>query len=185
MLYLILRKVWFILRVKLCKIYINRAEKISFDLFNIYSSPETIFQMDRTMVEPYLSEILDADRRGFITNNFLYFPERYVHKLMIAIPELLAEITYQDLIKIVNKLNNVWPIVSFLDFIQNYLGIDPYEILNTSKIHREIRRKILLEMEYRYGNSRSEKKEQNSHKNQKIKTNPKFSLNLIKANNPE
>jgi hypothetical protein len=144
MLIFYLRKIILILRLTYLKIYISKVEKMSFKLFDIDLSEVKFLPIDRFAIEPYLNEIKKLDYLKFIVFNFKWFPESYVHRLMVCLPEIFERITYKDLIKIANRVNEPLPIISFLNFIQLFLGVDHLAVINATDIHKTIKQKVLV-----------------------------------------
>lgn len=143
MLFFYFKKVISVFRLIYLKVYLTKVEKISFKIYNTDFSEIKFLPIDRFALEPYLNKILEQDYIEFIVFNFKWFSENYTHRLMVCLPEVFKEITYQDLIKIVNKINDPLPIVYFLNFIQRFLNVDYLKILNSSNVNNFIRQIVL------------------------------------------
>lgn len=138
-----IKKIVLIFRLIYLKIYITKVEKLSFKVFNNYSSKNVLSPIDRFTIESYIGLIQKLDYKKFIIFNFKWFPENYAIRLMTCLPEVFKKVTYDDLVFIVGKINEPLPIISFLNFLQLYLGVDYLKVLSSSDIHDKIRKMVL------------------------------------------
>jgi hypothetical protein len=141
MLLLAIKKLFTVVRLVRLKLYFNDLERTSFDLFNRDLSKVKFIPLERQTVEPYLNKIKQFDPVRFIAFNFRLFPEKYAHRLLICLPELLQKLTYNDLIVATQRMAEPMSIISFMNFLQIYCPDLSYkEVLSTARLGKTTKR---------------------------------------------
>lgn len=143
MLFFYIRKVISIIRLTYLKLYVSNIEKLSFKIFNTDIKEINFLPIDRFVLEPYLDDLKRLNFLDFIVFNFRWFPEVYTHRLMVCLPEIFGKVDYRDLVKIINRLNEPMPIISFLNFIQLYMGIDSMKVFDQSTTNKLVKEKVM------------------------------------------
>lgn len=86
----------------------------------------TYYPMDRFYIlnNNYLDKILSLNHLEFIFYNLELINETYAVQLLICLPELWENITYNDMIDLIENFTNSFSFYALVEFTHRYLNID-------------------------------------------------------------
>lgn len=87
---------------------------------------EHYFPIDRFFIEKYdfLEKIKQVDALAFLFCNLEKVNPTYTVQLMLCLPELWEEMTYEDLLNLIESFTNSFSFYAFIEFTYKYLEID-------------------------------------------------------------
>lgn len=119
--------------------YITRVERLSFSIYK--SVPKKIFtDVEFKYFEPFLEDIRKVNKIRFIAFQYSWLPTRYAGNLLRYFPELLADLSDDDLVKICTIINRPLCISDFLNFSGRYLEVDCMSIFNQANLLENVRK---------------------------------------------
>jgi len=131
-----------VIRIGLFGVSLGKLEKIALKIYQTDSNKIKHLPIDRIVVSKYLNEILSLDKLEFILFNLNFLPSTYTTQLLVCIPELWEDITYENFITIFSKIRNKTGLHSFLIFLCKFLELNGFDFLNESTVESKIKKEI-------------------------------------------
>ena len=87
------------------------------------------YPVDRSFLNSYLEDILNADHLQFIVYNFENANNTYTVQLMACLPEIWETVCVDELIRLLNSFTNVFSFYGLILFTYKYIEIDIIPLL--------------------------------------------------------
>ena len=130
------------MRIDVLSLYTNTEERLSKNIYDRDFSKINFLPIDRGYLLPYIEGIRQCDAKKFIAINLIIYPESYVHRLLVCLPELFADLRYEDLMSIMENLKDPKAVLSLSVFLKTYI---PCVEVN-SLLDQAITNSVLFEM---------------------------------------
>jgi len=126
------------IRLFVLRLRINNVENISHELFARDIKKIKYLPIDRFFIKGYVKSILECNSVDFITFNFRWFPEGYVHRLMVCLPEVFSDLNFDKTVSIIKNLEHPKLIIPFLNFLQVYCpGVNIHDLVSSSNLSKK------------------------------------------------